>query len=271
MLDISDIDISFQFDDLKIKVITIGYGVFLHPFPKHSHGSRFYEAHLVCGGNGTLIADGQEYHLSGGTLYMTGPHITHEQLTDSMDPMDEYYIQFKITEGKRGKSGRSAEILKNTDFWIGKDTQNMIHLFERLTEEDEKKELGYLKSVINLTSQILISLARNYAGSEKATNYSKITPDDKRMKIVDDIFLYRYSAITLDELCKHLNLSHRQTQRFLKKNYGKTFIELRTEARLNKAEELMKSGKTPAEAAAAVGYEGARSILKNKTDKNNRV
>ena len=264
MLNISDVDISFQFDDLKIKVITVGYGVFLHPFPKHSHGSLFYEAHLVCGGKGTLIANGQEYPLSGGTLYMTGPHITHEQLTDNLDPMDEYYIQFKIKEGKRGKSGRSAEILKNTDFWIGKDTQNMRHLFERLTEEDEKRELGYLKSVINLISQILISLVRNYAGSEKATNYTKTTPDDKRMIIVDDMFLYRFATITLDELCKHLNLSHRQTQRFLKKNYGKTFIELRTEARLNKAEEFMKNGMTPAEAASAVGYESARSILKKK-------
>lgn len=271
MLDISDVDISFQFDNLKIKVIKIGYGVFIHPFPRHRHGNNFYEAHLVCGGKGTLIADGQEYPLSGGTLYMTGPHVAHEQLTDSTDPMDEYFIQFKVSESKRGKSGHSAELIKNTNFWFGIDTQNMQHLFERLTEEDEKREMGYIKSVINLTSQILIFLARNYAGSEKAMDYAKITPDDKRMIIVDDVFLYRYATITLDGLCRRLNLSHRQTQRFLKKNYGKTFIELRTEARLNKAEELMKSGKTPAEAAAAVGYEGARSILKNKTDKNNRV
>ncbi|MCH5188418.1 MAG: helix-turn-helix domain-containing protein [Oscillospiraceae bacterium] len=262
MLNISDTDISFQFDNLKIKVIKINYGVFLHPFPKHRHGNHFYEAHLVCGGKGRLIADGQEYPLSAGTLYMTGPLVTHEQLTDSLDPMDEYCIQFKVSENSRGKSGRSAELIKNTNFWLGADTQNMIGLFEMLTEEDEKRELGYAKSVINLTSQLLISLARNYAGSEKATDYAKITPDDKRMIIVDDAFLYSYAAITLDELCRRLNLSRRPTQRFLKKNYGKTFIELRTEARMNKAEELMAGGATPAEAAAAVGYESARSILK---------
>ena len=262
MLNISDTDISFQFDNLKIKVIKIGYGVFLRPFPRHRHGNRFYEAHLVCGGKGRLVADGQEYPLSAGTLYMTGPLVTHEQLTDSREPMDEYYIQFKVSENSRGKSGQSAELIKSTRFWLGTDTQNMRHLFERLTEEDEKRELGYVKSVINLTSQLLISLARNYAGSEKSMNYEKITPDDKRMIIIDDVFLYRYATITLDELCQRLNLSHRQAQRFLKKNYGKTFIELRTEARLNKAEELMNSGATPAEAAAEVGYESARSILK---------
>lgn len=264
MLNISDADISFQFDNLKIKVIRINYGVFLHPFPRHRHGNRFYEAHLVRGGKGSLIADGREYPLSSGMLYMTGPNVTHAQLTDNSDPMDEYCLQFEVSENKRGRSSRSAELLKNTAFWIGEDTQNMLRLFDMLTDEYEKRELGYVKSVINLTSQLLISIVRNYAGSEKASDYAKITPDNKRMIIVDDVFLYRYATITLDELCSRLNLSHRQTQRFLKKNYGKTFIELRTEARMNKAEELLSSGATPAEAAAAVGYESARSIHKTK-------
>lgn len=260
MLNISDADISFQFDNLKIKVIRINYGVFLHPYPRHRHGNRFYEAHLVCGGKGSLIADGREYPLSAGTLYMTGPHVTHEQLTDSSDPMDEYCLQFEVSEIKRGKSSRSAELIKNTAFWFGTDTQNMRRLFEMLTEENEKQEIGYVKSVINLTSQLLISLARCYAGSEKTSDYAKITPDDKRMIIVDDSFLYSYARITLEDLADRLNLSPRQTQRFLKKNYGKTFIEMRTDVRMDKAKEFINNGMSPHEAAAAVGYESARSL-----------
>ena len=260
MLDIFDADISFQFDNLKIKVIRINYGVFLHPYPRHRHGNRFYEAHLVCGGKGRLIADGQEYPLSAGNLYMTGPHVTHEQLTDSSDPMDEYCLQFEISENKRGKSSRSTELIKNTAFWFGTDTQNMRRLFEMLTEENEKQEIGYVKSVINLTSQLLISLARCYAGSEKASDYAKTTPDDKRMIIVDDSFLYSYARITLEDLANRLNLSPRQTQRFLKKNYGKTFIEMRTDVRMDKAKEFINNGMSPHEAAVAVGYESDRSL-----------
>lgn len=260
MLNISDANISFQLDNLRIKIIRISYGVFYAPFPRHRHGNRFYEAHLVCGGRGTLIADGAEYPLSAGTLYMTGPGVTHEQLTDTSDPMDEYCLQFELTE-RKGKSSRTSELIKNTRFWIGADTQNIRLLFDLLTAEDEKRETGFGKSVVNLTSQILIWLARSYSGSEKAADYVKITPDDKRMIIVDDTFLYKYATVTLDGLCRLLNLSRRQTQRFLKKNYGKTFIELRTEARMNKARELMRGGATPAEAARAVGYESARSVL----------
>lgn len=262
MLNISDADISFQFDNLKINVIRINYGVFFAPFPKHRHGNRFYEAHLVCGGKGVLIADGKRYDLSEGVLYMTGPLVEHEQLTDSSEPMDEFCLQFKLTEMKRGREGKSSERLKNTPFWIGKDTQNTRRLFEMLTEENEKKEIGYIKSVINITSQILISLVRNYAGGVTVGEYAKITPDDKRMVITDESFLYGYASLTLSELSRRLNLSVRQTQRFLKKAYGKTFVELRREMRISKAEEYIKDGMSPAHAAARVGYEDIKSLKK---------
>lgn len=262
MLNISDADISFQFDNLKINVIRANYGVFFTSFPKHRHGNRFYEAHLVCGGRGKLIADGKEYDLSEGTLYMTGPLISHEQLTDASDPMDEFCLQFEIKEMKRGRVGKSSELLKNTSFWIGEDTQNTRRLFEMLSEENEKKELGYIKSVINITSQILISLARNYAGGVKVGEYAKMTPDDKRMIIADESFLYGYASLTLSELSRRLNLSERQTQRFLKKAYGKTFIEMRKEMRISKAEEYIKDGMSPAHAAARVGYEDIKSLKK---------
>lgn len=176
-------------------MIKINYGVFLYSYPKHRHGNRFYEAHLVCSGKGNLIADGQEYPLSAGIMYMTGPLITHEQITDDSDRMDEYCLQFEVSENKRGKSSRSAELLKNTAFWIGADTQNMRRFFELLTEENEKQELGYVKSVISLTTQLLISLVRNYAGSEKAVDCAKISQDDKRTVIVENSFLFEHATI----------------------------------------------------------------------------
>lgn len=259
MLNISDVEISFQLDNLRIKIVRINYGVFYTPFPRHRHGNRFYEAHLVCGGKGTLVADETEYPLSAGILYMTGPGVTHEQLTDVTDPMDEYCLQFEVSE-KKGKSSRTSELIKNTRFWFGSDNQNTRQLFELLTAEDENREIGFGKSVVNITSQLLISLARNYAGSERAADYAKITPDDKRTVIVDESFLYNYATLTLSELSRRLNLSPRQTQRFLRKNYGKTFMELRAEARLNRARELIEDGVQPAEAAAVVGYTDARSV-----------
>ena len=234
MLNISEANIKFQLDNLKIKVVHINYGVFYKPFPKHRHGNRFYEAHLVTGGNGTLVADGKEYPIKGGMLYMTGPMVEHEQITNTEDPMDEYCIQFEITETKGTKQGKTAKALKETTFWIGEDTQNIKRLFEMLTEEAENKKIGYIQSVINLSFQVLVCIARNYVGSEQVGDYSAITPDDKRMVITDESFLYNYKTITLTELAQRLGLSTRQTQRFLKKAYGKTFMEMKKENRSDK-------------------------------------
>lgn len=267
MLNISEANIKFQLDNLKIKVVHISYGVFYKPFPKHRHGNRFYEAHLACSGSGTLIADGKEYPIRGGMLYMTGPLVEHEQITNPEDPMDEYCIQFEITETKGTKQGKTAKALKETLFWIGEDTQNIRRLFEMLTEESENKKIGYIQSVINLSFQILVCIARNYVGSEQVGEYSAITPDDKRMVITDETFLYYYRTITLPSLAERLGLSIRQTQRFLKKAYGKTFLEIRREIRINKAEALMKNGLSSEEAAERVGYENKINLKKENTEK----
>ena len=234
MLNISDADIKFQIENLKVTVIHMNYGVFYKPFPKHRHGNNFYEAHLVTSGSGTLIADGKEYKLSQGVLYMTGPLVVHEQIPEVSDPMDEYCIQFELRENKRQKGGRIAALLKETTFWLGEDTQNIGLYFELLAKEEEHKQTGYLESVTNIANLILIALVRNYAGNGQSTEYVKITPDDKRMVITDNSFLYDSEELKLTDLAERLNLSTRQTERFLKKAYGKTFLELRKETKNRK-------------------------------------
>lgn len=229
MLDISDAEIVFSFGNLKIKVIRINYGVFYKPFPKHCHGKNFYEAHLVCGGRGRLLAEGKEYELKRGVLYMTGPLVTHEQITDPSDPMDEYCIQFEIKEDKRNAADEAAEILKSTRFWYGEDQWGMERLFEMLSEEAQRRQIGFADSVTRLSGLVLTFLVRNYSGGEKKGLFKKITPDDKRTVICDESFLYDYGDLKMQTLASRLGLSVRQTERFLKKTYGKTFAEIKRE------------------------------------------
>ena len=228
MLNISDTNIKFQLGHLTIKVLHINYGVFYQPFPKHCHGANFYEAHLVVSGAGTLIANDEKYDLKSGSLYMTGPFVSHEQLTKADDPMDEYCIQFEIKVNKDKKQEKTSKLLEDTHFWIGEDAQNIRLLFEMLALEEEHKNIGYIQNVVNLCSLILISIARNYDGCRQSADYVPLTPDDKRMIITDNSFLYDSKVLTLTELARRLNLSTRQTERFLKKAYAKTFRELKS-------------------------------------------
>lgn len=257
---IIDAKISFQFDNLKINLIMLNHSIVEWNYPKHSHGKNFYEVHYIDGGKGKLICEDKEYPLESGVLVMTGPFVPHEQQTDSSNPMSEYCFEFEIQEDNRRKSTTESELLKDTIFWIGNDTQNLGKKFQNLDAENKQHGIGYIHIVKSVLTEILVALIRNYNGDAERQNYLKITTDDKRMLIADEIFLFEYANVTLDSLSSRLGLSRRQTQRFLQKAYGKSFIEIRTKIRREKAEELMRNGMSVREAAAKVGYETSRSL-----------
>lgn len=58
----------------------------------------------------------------------------------------------------------------------------------------------------------------------------------------DWFFLFSSGKMTLDELANALHLSKRQTQRILRKNYGKSFREKKQDARLEQAKLLLAGG-----------------------------
>lgn len=262
-----DINITLDIDNLRVSIKQMNYGVFSESYTKHCHGKNYYELHLVCGGKGKLILDNAEHSLEKGTLYMTGPNISHEQLTDETNPMCEYCMGFELKQKKNSKNTAVSKVLLETAFWLGNDNGECERLFMMLAGESNTRLIGYLNNIQNIISSILIQLARHYTGSKKGCELTSVTPDDRRMNIVDSCFIYNYATITEEGLGKMLGLSSRQVQRFLKKNYGKTFSEMKREARLNKASELIKRGISIEDASVMVGYNSPaffRKLLKSR-------
>ena len=260
MLNIDDANIRFTFENLNIKILKIGHGFFNAPFPKHRHGKNLYELHLIGSGKGTLVTDEGEFPLTENTLYMTGPYVIHEQLASKDDPTEEFGMQLEISENKRSAYSADGALLKDTTFWIGEDRCDIRRYFEMLDVECEMKAPGYIQAVKSITSLILVALIRNYSGTEAKAEYEKTTPDYRRMSVVESSFFEDYVSLTLEELSRRLKLSRRQTQRFLKKTYNKTFVAMKADARTNKAREFIRVGMTLPEAAAAVGYDDIRSL-----------
>ena len=193
---------------------------------------------------------------------MTGPDVVHAQITDSQDLLEEYCLGFEVKKPKKSCDSEASKALLDTKFWIGKDSGNGETLFEMLSSESQTRSIGYQNNIKNIISSILVVLIRAYTGNSVSTEITSALSDDRRINIIDYMFLYKYSTVTRDELAKKLNLSQRQLHRILLKQYGKTFSELKREARLNKARELLQNGKTYEEAVAAVGYSDMRSFLK---------
>lgn len=263
-LHFGDWNISIPLGDYAFHVLYVHYGYFYNAIHRHSHSNRSYELHVIPSGSGTLVANGLEYPLSPGSVYMTGPDIAHEQWTSQDDPMFEYCICFEAvpTGIRTAPAGTDAEqaaisrLLTDTCFWIGQDTQNLVSLFLQLSEETSNRFIGYSIIVKQLIEQIIIKLVRSYTQdrSSPSTIPTK-TLDDKRLALIDQSFLSQYHSITLPKLAQLLGLSIRQTERTLKNDYGTTFTQKRTEARLNAAVHLLSTTALPiSQIARQVGY-----------------
>lgn len=266
--------IAIDFENLRLHIYNIGGGRFTFDAEAHSHGKFYYELHLICDGKGTLVTENGSYPLGEGDIFMTGPQIRHKQLTDKDDNMIEYCLGFNISRKKNKPDTPMSELLQKTYFWLGKDDGAFMQYFEKLADEFDSHNIGFTKAVGHILSLMMVDLVRSYKGKEllMAENFS--ISDDLRMRIIENIFLEECATITEEEMSARLNLSSRQLLRFLKKQYGKTFAEMKREARIDHAYNMIKHGSDIEEAAASAGYTDIvffKKILKSYKIKKNNI
>ncbi|MDD2970705.1 MAG: AraC family transcriptional regulator [Lachnospiraceae bacterium] len=214
--------------------------------PKHSHGNNSYELHYIPYGHGTINISNQIYEVDPNTCYMTGPHIEHEQIPIQNDPMAEYCIYFKIkhTNGAEAfyPEGNSlGKLFEKTHFWFGSDTQDLYPTMQQIFYELEHKYTGYMTQVEILLKQCIVKMVRNYeSNKESKEHFSQTNLVDSKYLIVEESFLYDYETITLENLSARLGLSTRQTERFLRNYYDKTFLQKKNDAKMSMAKILLK-------------------------------
>lgn len=252
-IELGNLDLKLSLGRLVLNVHYVKLGFFHAPMPEHSHSARSYELHFIPRGQGTLVIRGERFHLGPGSIYMTGPHVPHEQLTNPLDPMAEYCVFFEVM-GPEG-SGSSADSdderlagrLLATPFWIGQDRSGLLILFQLLAKEADERDLGYSHCAARLLEMIVIQSLRQYEAalpSARAVSPRR-TLDDSRLLMIENSFLYRYDSITLGQLARELGLSARQTERAILKQYGLSFHAKKTGARMAAAARLLTTTGLP--------------------------
>lgn len=236
----SDLNIRVTVETTTFLVLNIVYEEFNRPIHKHSHGKHSYEIHYIPHGYGQATINNKVYQITPNTLYTTGPNIEHEQIPDSKDPMAEYCIYFKV-EQKNVLSNKDSNTIsykfQNNPFWIGEDTQKIYPLLKQIFDELDHKYTGYMLQVESLLQQFIVKMVRNYENIlPSKVHFQPSNLVDRKYLIVEESFLYDYETITLEFLAKRLGLSTRQTERFLKEHYGKTFLQLKSNARMAMAQ-----------------------------------
>ena len=241
-----DLDISFTIGKTNFHALNFIYEQFRRTIPGHSHGNGSYEIHYIPEGYGRALIDGRYYEITPGTLYVTGPHIEHAQTPLPEHPMCEYCIYLKTTR-RRSASGNASEennltkIFTETTFWFGQDSQMIGEVIKTLFTELKDRHTGWEFQSEALLRQLFVRLVRSY--EKTLSNMTSVRPHstDKTSVIIEEYFLYQYHSLSLQDLAKRLGLSTRQTERLLQKQYGKTFLQKKTEARMSAAAILLSN------------------------------
>lgn len=243
----TDLNITFMVEHTTFHVLNIAFEKFLKPMPKHSHGTGSYELHYIPYGHGKVSINNQIFDITPNTLYMTGPHVEHEQIPIKNDPMAEYCIYFKIAKTDNTSSHHLESIsskFQQVPFWFGQDSQEFYPLMQQLFFELDHAYTGYMIQVESLLQQCVVKAVRNYENRRQSKlRFAPSNLGDSKYIVVEESFLYEYETITLEKLSTRLGLSERQTERFLKECYGKTFLQKKADAKMSMAK-LYLSDKT---------------------------
>lgn len=253
-----NLKIEYEIDNVIFTAISVGEQGFDTPIPKHSHSNNSYEIHYISSGRGTLIANMIKYDISEGMLFITGPGVEHEQISDVNDPMIEFGIYLQVEPEITPAKGSLTDRFIKTSFFIGSVDESLYVTMKSILSELENQAFGYEFILPPLLKQLTISIIRNYEDTKPGSNPAlkkASSPNDLLYLTIEEMFLYHYRDLSLTSLAETINLGTRQTERLLLKHYGKSFQKMRKDAKMSAALMLLtETSKSINEIADELGY-----------------
>ena len=219
--------ISFKWNETDFNLIQYGRGVFTTDMPGHSHSKNSYELHYIVDGEGLLTTDSKTYPLSEGNFFVTGPNVYHQQSTNPENPLTEIYLYLQVSEKKTNDIIVSSFF--NTHFCFIEEI-DFGYIFEEILTECNGAKFDYVSATGALLQLLLTRITRAYMPHISNISKNADTINDRCFFMIEYTFINNPS-ITLRELAETIGLCERQTQRLLKKYYGKTFREKKKESR----------------------------------------
>lgn len=243
-LEHSTLNVSFQIENCLFHTLNMTHYLLNYKLPDHCHASNCYEIHYIINGSGKLKINNQYFDLKPNIFFMNGPHVVHSYTPYSETPISEYVIQLRLEPTKGQKTNYSSnsvtELFKNKSFWIGDSSQNLPNIMQQIFYEIEHQYLGYEETLKSLLSLLILSSVRNLVDITVKSPKPILTSSiDTKTLVIDDYFLYEYKTLSLEGLAQKIGLSPRQTERYLKEHYGKTFIQKKTESKMATAALLL--------------------------------
>ena len=142
----------FSIDNAHFRVSMLSDGVINYVIPGHSHAKGCYEIHCITDGNGSILLNNTRFPVAKGSIYVTGPHIFHEQTPDHAHPMAEMcvYMQLIASPDQHDDTLFDKHLVQSflqQTCWIGTDTTGILPIMKQIFQ----KQLCLRLSVTKLT------------------------------------------------------------------------------------------------------------------------
>ena len=214
--------------------------------PPIYHGTETIEIKYIKSGKGKISINNEIHNVDSGYYAIIPEFISYSLIPDN--EFEIYSIYLLIDK----KTAYKEYVPLLTKFFVGKDKYNLSTLFDDLLFEFQNKEFGYNEVVVSLFKNIIVKLLRNE--NTKGERLSHWDTESLQFDI-EQILYKEFNTITVQEISSRLHLSIREFQRYLLKNYNKSFRELKNDAKMSfAANKLMYTDIKIADLALLVGY-----------------
>ncbi|MNI01944.1 HTH-type transcriptional activator RhaS [compost metagenome] len=213
----------------------------------HHHSE--YEFHYIPRGSGKVILEGASYSLQEGMLYLTGPGVTHSQIADDAEAMDELCLHIDIVSlppaqiiggnslwGDHWEIVEAEETMKQLNAlprFPAIDVQEAMKWFLVAYEAWQENRLGLYTIVKQAIIQILLRTVGAYTSVQPKIDLQSRDMSSHRYQLaiqfIEDNFR---RALNLEIVAERVQISPRQLQRIFREQSGLTFSKYMEKVRL---------------------------------------
>ncbi|MFE4709843.1 helix-turn-helix domain-containing protein [Paenibacillus sp. NPDC056722] len=205
---------------------------------------QFIESHMIlvaASGQGWLTIDGKFTELREGRVYVCMPGQLVEAEVNTLDERGFYHIRFDVMEDDR-PSGHSLQIITRNSPFPAKGevivtSPVSIHaLCDKICQNiQDEDHLRRFRGQI-LFQELLYTILQD-------TQLIEGTDSERELSFVKDYIEQHYQQeLTIDHLAKVAGISTRHFMRLFKKRYGYSAIDYLAVYRIERAQQLMRSG-----------------------------
>lgn len=240
----------------------------LRYMPLLFHLHQFIEAnYVVHSGGSSLISADRALPLEDGDVILSPPGFSHcfHAMTDDSIIIDFIIrvttfdtVFFNLLNGNNYLSALFSNALYGSSrgciLWHCREDSLLRDMVITAYRESRSSAKYHEKMLELLVMQFFVLLMRNHEQSAVfSTPY--LSNSDEQFQALLNYMYTHYQTVTLSSLAMQFNYSDRQVIRILKKYTGKTFSQILTDIRMNKALQLLRnSSLSSARIAVLLGY-----------------